>query len=107
MSRRLTTVASYDEPVRAHAARNCLESAGIPAVISDSEIVAMDWLLSNAVGGIKVQVWEEDAERAAALLDKEFGAESGLASDSVDEDELARQALAEAPEGEGEPDDDR
>lgn len=104
MSRRLTTVAAYDDPVRAQVARNLLEEAGVSAVITDSEIVAMDWLLSNAVGGIKVQVWEEDAERAAAVLDEKFNGEAGLASDSVDEEELARQALAEVPDDEPEGD---
>jgi hypothetical protein len=100
MGRRLTTVAAFDEPVRANLARNVLAAAGIEATIADSEIVAMDWLLSNAVGGIKVQVWEEDAERAAAVLEDEFGEEAGHASDALGEAELARQALAELPEEE-------
>ena len=100
MGRRLTTVAAFDEPGRANLARNVLEAAGIEAIIADSEIVAMDWLLSNAVGGIKVQVWEEDAERAAAVLEDEFGDEAGHASDAIGEAELARQALAEPPEEE-------
>jgi hypothetical protein len=95
---RLTTVASFDLAAKAELARNVLEAAGIPAVLADAEIVAMDWLISNAVGGIKVQVREEDAERAAAVLDEQFGAEAGLASEGVGEDELTRQALAEPRE---------
>ena len=106
MGRRLTTVAAFDEPVRANLARNVLEAAGIPVIISDSEIVAMDWLLSNAVGGIKVQVREEDAERAAAALAAEFGDEAGHATDALDEDELTRQALAEEREDESRAEDD-
>ena len=102
MSRRLTTVAAFDIPAKAELARNALTAAGIQAVIADSEIVAMDWLISNAVGGVKVQVWEEDAERAAAVLEEKLGDEAGLASDDLDEDELTRQAL-EA--GEPDPDD--
>ncbi len=102
MAGRLTTVASYDIAAKAQLARNVLEAAGIPAVVTDQEIVAMDWLISNAVGGIKVQVREEDADRAAAVLDEKLGAEAGLASEEIDEDELARQALAAAPEEEPE-----
>jgi hypothetical protein len=93
VSRRLTTVASFDLAAKAELARNALTAASIPAVIADGEIVAMDWLISNAVGGVKVQVWEEDAERAAAVLDEKLGDEAGLASEGVDEDELTRQAL--------------
>jgi hypothetical protein len=103
MSRRLMTVASFDIPAQAQIAKNALEAAGIQVVTADSEIVAMDWLISNAVGGVKVQVWEEDAERAAAVLDEKLGDEAGLVSGDLDEDELTRQAL-EA--GEPDPDDE-
>ena len=95
---RLTTVATFDLAPKAELARNVLAAAGIPAVIADAEIVAMDWLISNAVGGIKLQVREEDAERAAEMLAGEFGEAAGLASEDMDEDELTRQALAEPRE---------
>jgi hypothetical protein len=98
MSSRLTTVATFDLAAKAEVAKNVLDEAGIPAVLADAEIVAMDWLIANAVGGIKVQVREEDAERAAAVLDERLGAEAGLAAEGLDEDELTRQALADGPE---------
>ena len=47
--------------------------AGIAAAVTDESLVAMDWLLSNAVGGVKVQVWDEDAEKAVQLLESRFG----------------------------------
>jgi hypothetical protein len=72
MSRRLVTVAVYDLPPHAHMARQALEAAGIRATVADDQMVGMDWLLSTAVGGVKVQVWEEDAERAAAVLESTF-----------------------------------
>ena len=100
MSDRMTVVAAFDTPVKAEIARLALDRAGIPAVIEDSEIVAMDWLLANAVGGIKVKVRETDADRAAEVLDAKLGSDAGLASDGIDEDELTRQALAEDPEDE-------
>lgn len=98
--RRAAKSRTVDTPVKAEIARLALDRAGIPAVIEDSEIVAMDWLLANAVGGIKVKVREADAARAAEVLDAKLGADAGLASDAIDEDELTRQALAEAPEDE-------
>jgi Putative prokaryotic signal transducing protein len=68
--RRLVTVAIYDLPPLAHIARDALEAAGIKATVADDQMVGMDWLLSTAVGGVKVQVWEEDAERALAVLEE-------------------------------------
>ena len=70
---RLTTVAMFDLAAKAEAARNVLEDGRHPGGVADSEIVAMDWLISNAVGGHQVQVREEDAERAAEVLDDELG----------------------------------
>lgn len=93
MDRRMTTIASFDLAPQAQLAKNALDAAGIPAVVADSEIVAMDWLISNAVGGVKVQVWEEDAERAAAVLAEALGDDAGLTSDAVSDEELTRQAL--------------
>jgi hypothetical protein len=99
-------VASFDIPAKAELARNALTVAGIQAVIADSEIVAMDWLISNAVGGVKVQVWEEDAERAAAVLAEQLGDEAGLISDAISEEELTRQALEAGDPDDEEPDSD-
>jgi hypothetical protein len=99
---RLTTVASFDTAAKAGLARDTLAAAGIQAVLNDSEIVAAEWLISNAVGGVKLQVREEDAGRAAAVLEEKLGDEAGLASEDVDEDELTRQAL-EAGEPDEEP----
>ena len=45
-----------------------LESAGITSTISDENIVRMDWRWSNAIGGVKLLVREEDAAEATKLL---------------------------------------
>jgi hypothetical protein len=69
MARELVTVARFDIPANAHIAQNALEDEGIRSVIQDGELVAMDYLLNLAVGGIKIQVWQEDAARAVAVLE--------------------------------------
>jgi hypothetical protein len=70
MADRLVTIATFDLAGKARLALNVLEAAGIKAVLSDEALVSMDWLLSTAVGGIKLQVWEADAERAVGLLEE-------------------------------------
>src|SRR5262245_49182373 len=62
VGKRLVTIATFDQPAQARLAKNALDEAGIQSMVSDENLVAMDWLLSNAVGGVKVQVWEEDAD---------------------------------------------
>jgi hypothetical protein len=65
---RMVTVAQCNLAAEAHAMRLHLEAAGIPVFLADELTVAMDWLLSNAIGGVKVQVPEHHAERATELL---------------------------------------
>jgi hypothetical protein len=61
-------VASFSQPVEAHLARTKLESEGIPCVVGDENLVRVDWLLSNAVGGVKLMVPAGELERAREAL---------------------------------------
>jgi XTP/dITP diphosphohydrolase len=49
-------------------AKGKLESSGIDAMLADDELIRMDWLYSNAVGGISLRVPAEDAAEALAIL---------------------------------------
>ena len=61
-------VASFSQPVEAHLARTKLESEGIPCMVGDENLVRVDWLLSNAVGGVKLMVPAGELERAREAL---------------------------------------
>jgi hypothetical protein len=95
MANRLQTIASFDALPQAQIARDALIRAGIQAVLTDQETVSLFWHLSNAIGGIKVQVLEENAERAVAILEESLGP-----AEDVDPDELAEEAEAAAREEE-------
>jgi hypothetical protein len=45
-----------------------LEGAGIEATLADEHLVSMNWAYSNAVGGVKVLVPDDQLEEAKALL---------------------------------------
>jgi predicted RNA-binding Zn-ribbon protein involved in translation (DUF1610 family) len=45
-----------------------LEGSGIKAFLPDELTVQYNWLWTNAIGGVRVQVLEADAERAAEVL---------------------------------------
>jgi hypothetical protein len=68
MAGEMVTVATFRFAHEAELARLHLAEVGITAYIADAETVAMDWLLSNAIGNVKLQVAAKDAEEAAALL---------------------------------------
>jgi hypothetical protein len=66
----LITIRKFQNPSEAVIAKGALESAGIECFLNDSNIVEIDWLLSIAVGYVKLQVRREDAEAALAILDQ-------------------------------------
>jgi len=67
MSGNLKIIAEYGTPEEAHLLRNRLEAAGIQGFL-ENEITASAWHLSNALGGVKLLVAEEDLEAARAVL---------------------------------------
>ena len=90
MSGDWVTIASFSQPVQAHLARTQLESEGITCIFGDEHLVHVDWLLSNAVGGVKLRVHLSDAERAREVLRPKphlvDTAEPGTSDDSGDDD---------------------
>jgi hypothetical protein len=65
---RLVTVAAFNSPVEADLARSQLEEAGIASVLADEATAGNFWVLVNAVGGVKLQVFEQDLTRAREIL---------------------------------------
>jgi hypothetical protein len=52
-------------------AQSMVDSAGIESVLLDANVVGLNWLWSNAIGGVKLQVRARDAEDAILLLNAE------------------------------------
>jgi hypothetical protein len=65
----LVTVKTFDNPIDAHLLRIHLESEGIPCYIFDEEIVSIQPLFANAVGGIKVKIHREHIDTVRTLLE--------------------------------------
>ena len=79
---RYVTIATYIGAWEAHLARTKLESEGIFAVVLDDQIASINWFYSNAVGGVRLQVSEADAERAALILEKDSGEDPATQQES-------------------------
>ena len=62
------TLTKCSLPGEAHAIRMRLESEGIPVFLFDEFTITMDWLLSNAIGGIKIQIPDHELARAQQIL---------------------------------------
>lgn len=66
------TIISFTYPHEAHLAMAYLDSNGIEVIIKDELTAQVNNFYSNAIGGVKLIVDSEDAEKALALL-KEGG----------------------------------
>lgn len=62
-------IASYTKLEDAHLAASKLAGSGVDAWLRDEATANIYWLYSNAIGGVKVEVAEEDLERAREILE--------------------------------------
>ena len=66
------TIRQFRDLPGALLAKGFLESAGVDSFLVDETTIRMDWLWSNALGGIKLYVKSEDAEAATQILNQEI-----------------------------------
>ncbi len=74
------TIGRYSTVHEALVVKGTLESNDVEVQLLDAETVGVDWLLSNAIGGVRVQV--KEARRAVALeilAEQPLEAEAGSA----------------------------
>ena len=60
----LETIARFRDLPAAQLAQGMLEAAGIPAFLADEYFVGVNWQLSYAIGGVRLQVPYEHVEEA-------------------------------------------
>ena len=72
---RSVVVASYSFWHEAQIAKSSLEAAGISVLLADEHTVNMQWLYSNAIGGVKLLVPPESVEQARSILETDFSAD--------------------------------
>ena len=65
----ITTVATFTDANEAMLAQIHLSDLGIKAFVVDAELANMDWFYRNAIGYIKIQTPNDQAEAARALLE--------------------------------------
>lgn len=70
--RELVTIRKFRDLPEALLAQGRLESSGIEAFLFDDNMVRMDWLISNLLGGVKLKVEEADVEVAEEILNQEI-----------------------------------
>src|SRR5215471_9304891 len=70
----LVTLWRYRDLPEALVAKSKLDSADLWCFLADVNMVYLDWFMSNAIGGVRLQVLDADADDAMALLGEEIPA---------------------------------
>ena len=71
----LQTVESFIDPIAAYLAKGRLETEGIPAFVAHEYHIWANWGLSNALGGVKIQVAEENIDIAKGIIQQHLNGE--------------------------------
>lgn len=59
----------YSNSIEANRDKQILANHGIESFIANEQTIQSDWLLSQALGGIQLQVFEDQKEKAAEILE--------------------------------------
>lgn len=65
----MKTVAQFSIPSEAHGPLSLIRSAGINAVLRDEATVQVYWFYSQAIGGVRLDVPDEDHNNAQEILE--------------------------------------
>ena len=83
--RELVTIRKFRDLPEALLAQGRLESSGIESSLADDNMVRMDWLISNLLGGVKLKVEEANVEIAEEILSEESSENFDSASEADDQ----------------------
>jgi hypothetical protein len=77
------TVITFTQPHEAHLAKGVLESEGIETIVHDDVTAQVNNFYSNAIGGVKVLISNDDFEEGIKILKK-----GGYIQENIKNDEL-------------------
>ena len=71
MEDKIVVYQSFTDPIKAHIVKGLLVSCGIECFLSDVNMITVNLMYSQALGGVKLNVFERDIETINNLLGAE------------------------------------
>ena len=85
MEDKIIVHSTYYNPIEANIIKTRLEDSGIPCFLTDENVATLNGLYNQAIGGVKLNVFERDVARINALLaEVPLEAEPEIASTAED-----------------------
>src|ERR1700761_828248 len=66
---KIITFESYYDPMLAHIIRTRLEASGVSCYIADENTIGANPLYNQAVGGVKIKIFERDLSKCRQILE--------------------------------------
>ncbi len=85
MDDKIVTLEAFYDPMLAEIIRGRLEANGIPCFIADNNIISANPLYNQAMGGVKIKVFEHDVEKCREILSR--SEELALTDEKLDQSE--------------------
>jgi DNA-directed RNA polymerase subunit RPC12/RpoP len=82
MSENIVTIETYDSVAKAHLAKSKLEAFGIECFLADENIIGLNPLYNQAIGGIKLKIFEKDYQAASEILEEKYNIDTEEESNS-------------------------
>jgi hypothetical protein len=70
MNQEFYTLGAFEYPADVQIIKGKLESEGIPVFLKDENTINTDPLISQAIGGVKLQVYSRDRDRALNIYNE-------------------------------------
>ena len=70
MEEKFFIIAAFEYPANVQIVKGRLESEGIPVFLKDENTLNSDPIISDAIGGVKLQVYTKDKERALEIYNE-------------------------------------
>lgn len=71
MEDRIIVYSTYYNPIEANIVKSRLEDSDIPCFLTDENVATINPLYNQAIGGVKLNVFEKDVERINLLLSED------------------------------------
>lgn len=82
MEDKIITLQSFYDPLQAQITLSHLQAAGISCFIADNNILDANPFYNQAVGGIKIKIFEHDLEKCREILDQNFNLDEAAMADA-------------------------
>ena len=79
----LSTICRFTDPIQAHIVKGRLEAEGVYSCLANEHHIWAKWTISNALGGVELQVYNEDKEIGLGIIDAIYAGEFELEDDHI------------------------